>query len=412
MKRFFRRIAAGALSLALCCGVLAPLSSAASSSVIDQQLSSMTLREKVGQLFLVRPDALTSDSTAVTQVTDDLRAGLAQYPVGGVALFGKNITDPAQLKAFLSDLQAASAVPMLTAVDEEGGIVARLANKSSFSLPKYQNAAAIGSTGDPANARAMGQTIGSYLKDYGFQLDFAPVADVNSNPNNPVIGTRAFSADPTVAAQMVSAAVEGFHDSGMLCTLKHFPGHGDTGEDSHYGTATTTKTWEEMKAVEILPFEAGIAAGADAIMTAHITTPNATTDGLPASLSYTMLTERLRGELGFEGVILTDALEMGAITSHYTSAEACIAALNAGADILLMPLDLPSAFDGVLSAVENGTISEERINASVRRVLTLKQKAGLLPADSEAPADTSTASPAAETPTSLLKNFWSSLFQK
>ena len=173
------------------------------------------------------------------------------------------------------------------------------------------------------------------------------------------------------------AIVKMAHEAGMLCTVKHFPGHGDTGQDSHYGTATSYKTWEEMKAMEMLPFEAGIAAGADVVMTAHITTPNATTDGLPASLSYTMITERLRGELGFQGVIVTDALEMNAIKNHFTPAESAVAALRAGVDVLLMPSDLRAAFDGVVQAVEDGTLSEERLNESVRRILTLKQKAGL-----------------------------------
>ena len=173
------------------------------------------------------------------------------------------------------------------------------------------------------------------------------------------------------------AIVKMAHEAGMLCTVKHFPGHGDTGQDSHYGTATSYKTWEEMKAMEMLPFEAGIAAGADVVMTAHITTPNATTDGLPASLSYTMITERLRGELGFQGVIVTDALEMNAIKNHFTPAESAVAALQAGVDVLLMPSNLRAAFDGVVQAVEDGTLSEERLNESVRRILTLKQKAGL-----------------------------------
>lgn len=213
-------------------------------------------------------------------------------------VFRQNVKSPEQLKKLLADFQAASGTGLLTAVDEEGGSVARLANASGFDLPQYQSAQAVGTTGDPANARAMGQIIGGYLKTYGLNLDFAPVADVNTNPANTVIGNRAFSSDPAVAAQMVASAVQGFHDAGILCTLKHFPGHGDTAEDSHYGTASSTKTWAEMRETELKPFAAGIAAGADVVMTAHITTPNATQDGLPASLSYTMLTERLRGGAG------------------------------------------------------------------------------------------------------------------
>lgn len=306
-----------------------------------------------------------------------MRQNLEQYPVGGIAVFKKNIQDENQLSSLIADFQSASKIPMIVAVDEEGGAVARLANHEAFSLPKYTSAQDIGKTGDPEQARQMGRTIGGYLRFYGFNLDFAPVADVDSNPANPVIGRRAYSTDAQQTAQMVAAAVEGFHEAGMLCTVKHFPGHGDTGQDSHYGTATSYKTWEEMKAMEMLPFEAGIAAGADVVMTAHITTPNATTDGLPASLSYTMITERLRGELGFQGVIVTDALGMNAIKNHFTPAESAVAALRAGVDVLLMPSNLRAAFDGVVRAVENGTLSEERLNESVRRILTLKQKAGL-----------------------------------
>ena len=398
MKRFWKRAAAWAVSLLLAAGMLPAVTAGAASDAVEAKLASMTLREKVGQLFVVRPEVLDFEKTSGgTVFTDAMREHLAQYPVGGIALFKQNITDADQMTTLIRDYQNASATGLLVAVDEEGGTVARLANHKAFDLPKYESAAAIGATGDPEQARAMGRTIGGYLKPYGFNLDFAPVADVNSNPKNPVIGKRAFSSAPNVAASMVSAAVEGFHEAGMLCTLKHFPGHGDTGEDSHYGTATTTKTWEEMQAVEMLPFEAGIAAGADVVMAAHITTPNSTSDGLPASLSYTMLTERLRGELGFTGVICTDALEMKAISGHYAPADAAVAALNAGADILLMPADLRAAFEGVVQAVENGTVAEERLNESVRRILTLKEKAGV-PLGAAAPAEKPVISEPAEEP--------------
>lgn len=411
MKQFLKRAAAAAVSLALMGGMF-PAASAASDGV-EAKIASMTLREKVGQLFVVRPETLDLEQTSDGKiVTDAMKEHLKEYPIGGIVLFKQNITDAGQMTKLIQDHQNASDIGLLVAVDEEGGTVARLANHSAFHLPKYTNAASIGATGDTEQAKAMGRTIGGYLKPYGFNLDFAPVADVNSNPKNPVIGKRAFSSDPNVAAAMVSAAVEGFHESGMLCTLKHFPGHGDTGEDSHYGTATTTKTWEQMKAVEMLPFEAGIAVGADVIMTAHITTPNATTDGLPASLSYTMLTERLRGELGYTGVISTDALEMKAISSHYSPADAAVTALNAGADILLMPADLKEAFDGVVSAVETGRVSEERLNESVRRILTLKEKAGI---QFEVPASVETRPETAEeaqiTTLPAKPNFWTWLAQ-
>lgn len=378
MRKLWKRAAALVVSAALAGAMLPSAFSEEATDAVEAKLAAMTLREKVGQLFWVRPEALDfSRNPEKNTLTQSMRRNLEQYPVGGIVVFKKNIQDENQLSSLIADFQNTSQIPMIVAVDEEGGSVARLANHEAFSLPKYKSAREIGETGDPEQARQMGQTIGGYLHSYGFNLDFAPVADVDSNPANPVIGRRAFSTDAQQTAQMVAAAVEGFHEAGMLCTVKHFPGHGDTGQDSHYGTATSYKTWEEMKAMEMLPFEAGIAAGADVVMTAHITTPNATTDGLPASLSYTMITERLRGELGFQGVIATDALEMNAIKKHFTPAESAVAALRAGVDVLLMPSDLRAAFDGVVQAVEDGTLSEERLNESVRRVLTLKQKAGL-----------------------------------
>lgn len=378
MRKLWKRAAALVVSAALAGAMLPSAFSEEATDAVEAKLTTMTLREKVGQLFWVRPETLDfSLNPEKKTLTQTMRQNLEQYPVGGIAVFKKNIQDENQLSALIADFQSASKIPMIVAVDEEGGAVARLANHEAFSLPKYTSARDIGKTGDPEQARQMGRTIGGYLRFYGFNLDFAPVADVDSNPANPVIGRRAYSADAQQTAQMVAAAVEGFHEAGMLCTVKHFPGHGDTGQDSHYGTATSYKTWEEMKAMEMLPFEAGIAAGADVVMTAHITTPNATTDGLPASLSYTMITERLRGELGFQGVIVTDSLGMYAIKNHFTPAESAVAALRAGVDVLLMPSDLRAAFDGVVQAVEDGTLSEERLNESVRRILTLKQKAGL-----------------------------------
>lgn len=378
MRKLWKRAAALVVSAALAGAMLPSAFSEEATDAVEAKLTTMTLREKVGQLFWVRPETLDfSLNPEKKMLTQTMRQNLEQYPVGGIAVFKKNIQDENQLSALIADFQSASKIPMIVAVDEEGGAVARLANHEAFFLPKYTSARDIGKTGDPEQARQMGRTIGGYLRFYGFNLDFAPVADVDSNPANPVIGRRAYSTDAQQTAQMVAAAVEGFHEAGMLCTVKHFPGHGDTGQDSHYGTATSYKTWEEMKAMEMLPFEAGIAAGADVVMTAHITTPNATTDGLPASLSYTMITERLRGELGFQGVIVTDSLGMYAIKNHFTPEQAAVAALRAGVDVLLMPSDLRAAFDGVVQAVEDGTLSEERLNESVRRILTLKQKAGL-----------------------------------
>lgn len=361
-------------------------------SEAERKLNDMTLEEKVGQMFMVRIDALDpgqtleeindSDAQGVTEWNDALHAQLAEIPVGGVAVFGKNIQSPDQLKALTAAIQKESTggMHLFIGVDEEGGRVARLANSEDkgFDLPQYESMAAVGASGDVNQALNAGLAIGTYLKEYGFNLDFAPDADVNTNPDNPVIGDRAFSSDPNIAAEMVSSAVTGFHQAGIMTSIKHFPGHGNTAQDTHKGYATTDKAWDEMMQCEMLPFESGIQAGTDMVMVSHITAPNVTDDGLPASLSYEMITGKLRNTLNYDGVVITDSLSMEAITDYYSAADACILSIQAGADILLMPNGLQEAYEGVLKAVRDGTISEERIDESVRRILNLKEQYGLL----------------------------------
>ena len=349
----------------------------------------MTLREKVGQLFVIRPDALEGrfgpaeleDNSIVgtTQVTDEMRNVYAQYPCGGFALFRKNILSPDQLMNLTRDLHALNGdcTPMLS-IDEEGGRVARLGNHPvDFGVPKIEPMGSIAASGDEARAYHVGKTIGDYLGRYGLDVDFAPVADVNTNALNPVIGDRAFGDDPAVAARMVGQVIAGLRDGGTAGCLKHFPGHGDTATDTHTGYAETLKTWEEIRSCEMVPFRAGIEAGADLIMTAHIAAPNVTGSDEPATMSRIILTEKLREEMGYQGVIITDALSMGAITQKYSSSEACVRCIQAGVDWLLMPLDYFEAFDGVVQAVESGLIPENRIDESVRRILTFKQDHGI-----------------------------------
>lgn len=338
----------------------------------------LTLEQKVGQLFIVRPDALDltlsqetindAHADGVTAVTNDMRKILQQYPVGGICQFGKNIESPSQLARFNADLQAASATPLLIAVDEEGGLIARLANNDAFNLPRYASAAAVGASGDPADAREMGQTIGSYLKTYGFNMDFAPDADVNTNPDNPIIGERAFSSDAATAAQMAAAAADGLRENGILPTLKHFPGHGDTAEDSHTDLAVTYKTREELENCELLPFAAD--TGLHAVMVGHIAAPNVTGDMTPATLSPTLIGMIPDAE---NALIVTDSLAMDAITAAYTPGEAAVLAIQAGCDVLLMPNSLPEAYAAVLDAVQNGTISEARLDQSVNKILHYKE---------------------------------------
>ncbi len=337
----------------------------------------LTLEEKVGQLFIIRPDSLDlslsqeeiNDAKAdgVTALTDAMRETLQKYPVGGVCQFGKNIESPDQIKAFNALLQEASDIPLLITVDEEGGAVARLANHEAFTLPQFESAAAIGAAG-AEYAGIAGSTIGSYLHEYGFNMDFAPVADVNTNPDNPIIGTRAFSSDPAVASDCAVAMAKGLAGEGILPTFKHFPGHGDTAEDSHTGLAYSYRTAEELAACELIPFEAAAGAGPHAVMVGHIVVPELTGD-VPATLSAAAIALVPDAE---NTLIVTDSLAMGAITDSYTPGEAAVQALQAGCDVLLMPNGLADAYDAVLAAVQSGTLSEERLDQSVNKILRIK----------------------------------------
>ena len=342
----------------------------------------MSLREKVGQLFIVRPESLepairyASDAELppyrLQAVSDGMRRRAADYPVGGVLLYGHNIDGPEQLKVFIRDLKALPGAPLLC-IDEEGGRVSRLANNPAFDVPRYESAAAMAAAGPEATYDAA-RAIGGYLKQYGFDIDFAPVADVNTNPKNIIIGTRAFSDDPKHAAPLVAAYVRGLQDAGVTACLKHFPGHGDTLADTHLGYAFTRKSWQQMAACEMVSFREGIRAGARLVMAAHIAAPAVTGSDVPSTLSPVILTEKLRGELGFDGAVITDALEMGAITRQYGSGEAAVRALQAGADLLLCPLDLCAAFDAVAGAVQAGILPEARLDESIRRLSLIRSR--------------------------------------
>ena len=353
---------------------------------VEQLLANMTTEEKVGQLFFVRPDALDPNQTTA-QIDDSGSPGvremsvtignmLVRYPVGGVVIFDKNITSPEQLTSLIASLQAASKLPLFIAVDEEGGAVARLANHRAFDLPRYESAAAVGAAGEAA-AEEMGRAIGSYLKQYGFSMDFAPVADVNTNPANPVIRTRAFSSDPAAAAVMAGAMARGLSREGIIPTFKHFPGHGDTQQDSHLSVAVTEKTRAELRECEWIPYESCDLTGC-AVMVGHVAVPEITGDLTPASLSGELVTDCLRTELGFSGLVITDSLAMQAITRSYSPGEAAVLAIRAGCDVLLMSQDLPAAYNAVLNAVREGAISPERLDESVRRILEYKVYAGLI----------------------------------
>ncbi len=348
---------------------------------VEAMLKKMTLREKVGQMFFVRVESLdpsiewtTYDDLANLknqEITMKMRKVNHDYPVGGIILYAWNIEDETQLASIIKQVRSLNGRPLLC-IDEEGGRVSRIANNPNFHVKKYESMAAIGATGDPKNAYECGNTIGTYLKRYDFDIDFAPVADVNTNPDNIIIGPRAFSDDPAVAAPMVTNYLQGLKDAGITGCIKHFPGHGDTTNDTHSGYVQSLKTWDEMNQCEMVTFRAGIQWGCQLIMTAHIAVPNVTGTNIPSTLSSVVLQDKLRGELGYQNIIITDGMEMGAITKHYTSGEAAVGSIKAGVDIVLGPRNFTEAFDAVIAAVNNGTLTEERINQSVRRILTLR----------------------------------------
>ena len=347
---------------------------------VTSLMQEMTLRQKVGQLFIVHPDSLDpppdpAEKCAVS-CTPAMMEAMEKYPVGGIIMFGENIESPEQIKRFNADLQACSDIPLFLCVDEEGGLVARLANHKAFDLPKYRSAAAVGKSGDPDKALEMGRNIGAYLKEYGFNVDFAPVADVNTNPKNTIIGNRAFSSRPDTAAAMAAAMAEGLREQGIIATFKHFPGHGDTAEDSHDGLAVSGKPAEELAQCEWIPFAS--ATEDDMVMVGHIALPAILNDRTPASLSPEVVTGILKNQLGFQGLVITDSLEMGAITDLYTSDKAALGALKAGCDLILMPANLETAFEAVVEACETGELSKNDLDAAVERILRFKEQHGLL----------------------------------
>ena len=324
-------------------------------SQIDEIIENMSLEDKVSQLFFV--------------LTGDVATG---HPVGGVILFSSDIIDETQLRTFNATLQEQNPFPLFIGVDEEGGpYVARVAN-SGIGVPSFPSMLEIGDTRNPSHAFEVGNSIGEYLANLGFNVNFAPVADVFSNPANTVIGARAFGTEAGVVSEMVVEVIRGLQGQGVSATIKHFPGHGDTYEDSHYQLAVSHRTLEELRAVEFLPFVAGIEEGVDMVMMGHVAVPAVTGDYTPASLSRMFLQDILRDELGFDGIVITDAMNMGAIVNHYGAGEAAILFLQAGGDMILMPQNFQEARQGVLEAVELGGLTEERIDESLRRIFRVK----------------------------------------
>ena len=394
------------------CMVIAPgqAVSASGTKAVDKVVEGMTMDEKISQMIIPAIRTWNGQDVTSLEAHPELKSALSKHQYGGIILFGSNITGNEQAARLIYELQlnnariegASTHIPYLTPVDEEGGRVLRISTGT-----RMTGNMALGATPDSTrNAEITGQVLGEEIRALGFNADFAPVIDVNNNPLNPVIGTRSFSDDPALVARLGRAYAKGLGRSKVIATYKHYPGHGDTNVDSHIGTPSVQKTYEQLKRTELVPFTAAIKNGADMIMTAHITYPlidrevtfgDGVTKGyFPATMSHRMITDILRMDMGFKGVVVTDSLEMEAIRtaglvpgkqgSVEYSVNIAKEVINAGVDILLIPRDLsgPSAaafFDsyiaGIAAKVEAGEISEERIDESVKRILSLKEKYGI-----------------------------------
>ncbi|MEU9961531.1 glycoside hydrolase family 3 protein [Streptomyces sp. NPDC050982] len=352
-------------------------------------ISRMTLEEKVGQLFVMRvyghsataPDQADIDANLKEIGVRTAVELIAKYRVGGIIYFGwaHNTRDPHQIADLSNGIQKASleqprGLPVLISTDQEHGIVARVGKPATL----FPGAMALGAGGSRTDARTAGRIGGAELRAMGIRQDYAPVADVNVNPANPVIGVRSFGADPQAVAGMVAAQVKGYQSAGVAATSKHFPGHGDTETDSHYGFPVIEHTEAQWAELDAPPFRAAIAAGIDSIMTAHIMVPALDPSGDPATLSRPILTGILRERLGYDGVVVTDSLGMEGVRTKYGDDRVPVLALKAGVDQLLNPPKLDVAWNAVLQAVRGGELTEARLDESILRVLRLKAKLGLI----------------------------------
>ncbi|MFJ7724893.1 beta-N-acetylhexosaminidase [Neobacillus sp. NPDC097160] len=360
--------------------------------LIGQAIDKMSMEEKVGQMLM--PDFRNWKGKNVTEMNDEIAELVKKYHLGGVILFRENTVTAAQTTKLVSAYQeAAEKYGLLISVDQEGGIVTRLQFGTDF-----PGNMALGASRSEELAEKVGKAIGEELNAVGINMNFGPVLDVNNNPDNPVIGVRSFGEDPELVAKMGNAYIKGLHETGTAATAKHFPGHGDTATDSHLGLPEVPHDIDRLKKVELYPFQQAMDAGIDAVMSAHVTFPkidstkaiskkDGTEIAIPGTLSHKVLTGLMREEMGFKGVIVTDAMNMQAIADHFGPVDAAVRAVKAGTDIVLMPVGLEPVANGLYDAVNSGDISMERIDQSVERILTLKLNRGIVKAEVEKSLD-------------------------
>ncbi len=343
---------------------------------VERVMASMSLQEKIGQMFIVDFSQLGgSSNTSINQRTKDR---LNVYPVGGILLSSRNIVSNTQVTAFIQELQRNTATPLFIAVEEEGGDHTVLGSNSNIEIPQVKGAAALGEAKDLEGAKTAASQIGTALKEIGFNFNLAPVADVITVEEGAVLQNRSFGRDARFVSQMVEAQVAAYQSAGISASLKYFPGYGGASQSTQEGYVETLRTKEEMSAQEWLPYITGIKAGADSIMMSNIAAPSLTGGRTPCSLSKRVVTELLRGELGYNGMILSGPLNETAITRYYSSSEAVLMAIDAGVDVMFLPASLDGTYAAIESAVKNGTVSMERIDQSVSRILAVKIVRGLI----------------------------------
>ena len=334
---------------------------------VQEQLSSLTLEEKIGQMILAGVQGTTLDDQAKQMITDQ--------KVGGIIFYANNVSTLEGTAKFVQSIKEANQsnpVPIFMSVDQEGGKVSRMP-ETVESIPSSRK---VGETKDSALAETMGELLARQVQLAGFNVDFAPVLDVNSNPKNPVIGDRSFGSSAELVSRMGIAEMKGLRNEGIIPVVKHFPGHGDTSVDSHLDLPVVNKTEKQLAELEWIPFQAAVKEQVEAVMVAHILFPKLDPDH-PASLSDVIIGEHLRGKFNYDGVVITDDLSMGAIAKNYKLDQAALATVKAGSDILLVAHSYESAktiFDTLISAVKSGKITESRIDESVYRILALKQQ--------------------------------------
>lgn len=332
---------------------------------VEETLSQMTLDEKIAGMMIIdiqKPTLEESDYTF-----------LKEFAPGGFILFSPNITTYQTTLKEIKKIKETSKIPLFISIDEEGGKVARLDSLQDIKVTKIPEMYSVGKT-DASTAYEVGKILGYKLGVFGINMDFAPCADIYSNPQNTVIGKRAFGSEAALVSTMSENLAKGLLETGIIPVYKHFPGHGDTATDSHYGLPIIEKNYEQLLESELKPFLDAIKNNAEVIMVGHLAVPQITGDTTPASLSKVMIDDILKTKMGYKNLVITDSLKMGAITSYYTESQIYEMAINAGVDILLMPKDPQKAFEVIKDAINKGTIKESQIDESIKKILKLKYK--------------------------------------